>query len=587
LISFTLSTGEQENMKRTYWNDILIYLGLILIIAPPFFIGIDKFVTTDEPTWLRNGGNFYYALGQRDFQKTYSSIYIHPGITTDEIVASVLLVVFPEYRGIGTYFPGDAEQEKFLLQHGIHPLNILVYARSVQVGIILIALLILFYLFRRLIGTQFAFICILLISYDPCYLGNARLLNHEAMMSIFMLLSILFWVVYLFKDGKAIFLILSGAFAAIACLSKSPAIFLFPFTLVILGIRVIIDWRARKKPLIKLLGIAAIKFLCWSSIFNFVHMALWPARWVEPLGTLKLLLFDTLGLSTLQLLPVGVQEAPHFPWVNAKDLSWELSMLIWKTTPVIWIGVILAFVLFLSHIKNRKNNKYLNLIFLLSGLVALGFLFVYGSGILSKTSVRIHYLLSVFLCLDVIAAIGWFLAAVWLDARLLRGRAYVRYVLFLIILLSQTISSLSFYPYYYTYYNPIQEALKPGRQHPVDNYSEVLEQAAVYLSNKPAADQLRVLSWFATGPFSYYFPGIADSIIPSAGDDQDVLENLREYDYLVIYYDRQLRKNDPPHLLAALQEVVPEHVIWYHGVEYVRIYRVKDLPEEVFIIYGQ
>jgi len=169
----------------------------------------------------------------------------------------------------------------------------------------------------------------------------------------------------------------------------------------------------------------------------------------------------------------------------------------------------------------------------------------------------------------------------------LRGRAYVRYVLFIIILLPQIISSLSFYPYYYTYYNPIQEALQPGMQHPRDNYSEVLEQAAVYLSNKPAAGQLRVLSWFATGPFSYYFPGIADSIIPSAGDDQDVLEHLREYDYLIIYYDRQLRKNDPPHLLAALKDAVPEHVIWYHGVEYVRIYRVKDLPEEVFIINGQ
>jgi hypothetical protein len=574
-------------MKRTYWNDILIYLGLILIIAPPFFIGIDKFVTTDEPTWLRNGGNFYYALGQRDFQKTYSSIYIHPGITTDEIVASVFLVVFPEYRGVGTYFPGDAEQEKFLLQHGIRPLNILAYARSLQLGIILISLIILFYLLRRLIGTEFAFICIFLISYDPCYLGNARLLNHEAMMSIFMLLSVLFWGVYLFKDGKAIFLILSGAFAAIAILSKSPAIFLFPFALVILGIRTIIDWRARKKRLIKLLGIASLKFLCWSGILNFVHMALWPARWVEPLGTLKSLFLDTLRLSTLQPFPVGAQEASHFPWVNVKYISWELSMLVWKTTPVIWIGVILAFVLSSYHIKNWKNNKFLYLIFLLSGLVALGFFFVYGAGLLKESSVRIHYLLSVYLCLDVIAAIGWFLAVVWLDARLLRGRAYIRYVLFIIILLSQMISSLSFYPYYYTYYNPIQEALQPGMQHPRDNYSEVLEQAAVYLSKKPGADQLRVLSWFATGPFSYYFPGIADSIIPSAGDDQDVLEHLREYDYLVIYYDRQLRKNDPPHLLAALKAAVPEHVIWYHGVEYVRIYKVKDLPEEVFMINGQ
>jgi hypothetical protein len=39
--------------------------------------------------------------------------------------------------------------------------------------------------------------------------------------------------------------------------------------------------------------------------------------------------------------------------------------------------------------------------------------------------------------------------------------------------------------------------------------------------------------------------------------------------------------------MAALNGAVPEHVIWYHGVEYVRIYRVKDLPEEVFRIDGQ
>jgi hypothetical protein len=115
------------------------------------------------------------------YRSRFLVVFIHPGITTDEIVASVFLVDFPEYRGVGTYFLGDAEQEKFLLQHGIRPLNILAYARSLQVGIILISLIILFYLLRRLIGTEFAFICVFIISYDPCYLGNARLLNHEAM----------------------------------------------------------------------------------------------------------------------------------------------------------------------------------------------------------------------------------------------------------------------------------------------------------------------------------------------------------------------------------------------------------------------
>jgi len=573
-------------MKRTSWRDILIGLGLILVIAPLFFIGIAKFVSTDESTWLREGGNFYYALGQRDFEKTYSSIYIHPGITTEEIVTSVFLAVFPEYRGVGTYFYGDAEQEKFLLEHGIRPLDILAYARAVQLVIILISLTILFYLLKRLVGEKLALICTLLIAYDPLYLGNARLLNHEAMMSIFMFLSILFWVVYLFQDGKAISLILSGAFAAIAILSKSSAIFLLPLALVILGIRLIVDFCAGKSRHGKLVGTAALKFLCWAVTLNIVHMALWPARWVEPLGTLKSLLFDTLGWSALEPLTLGSRAGSYFSWMNAKEMSLELNMLVWKTTPVIWIGVTLALVLLLSRIRNWKNDKFLYLIFLLCGAIIAGFLLVYGSGILSQAHVRSHYLLSVFLCLDVIAAMGWFLGISWLDASLAHRKTSLRYVFFVIVVLFQGLSSLGFYPYYYAYYNPIREALQAGIQHPRDDYSEVLEQAAIYLSNKPAAEQLRVLSWYAVGPFSYYFPGRVDNIIPSAGDNQDVVENLRDYDYLVIYYDLQQRKNDPPLLLAALNDAIPERAIWYHNVEYVQIYKVRDLPQKVFTVGG-
>ena len=201
--------------------------------------------------------------------------------------------------------------------------------------------------------------------------------------------------------------------------------------------------------------------------------------------------------------------------------------------------------------------------------------------------VRNHYLLSVHVCLEVIAASGWFLGISWFEGRLRHRKRYLRYVLFVIILLIQAISSLGFYPYYYTYYNPIREALQPGVQHPRDDYSEVLEQAAAYLSKKPAAEQLKVLSWYATGPFSYYFPGTADNIIPTAGDNQDVLEHLREYDYLVIYYDLQERKDTPPRLMTALENASPEHIIWSHGVEYVRIYKVKDLPEAVFTVTGK
>jgi hypothetical protein len=60
--------------------EILFYIILIVALFAPRAAALDSFATLDEPYWLSMGANFYYALGQREFQNT---VYEYqPAVTT-------------------------------------------------------------------------------------------------------------------------------------------------------------------------------------------------------------------------------------------------------------------------------------------------------------------------------------------------------------------------------------------------------------------------------------------------------------------------------------------------------------------------
>ena len=114
-------------------------------------------------------------------------------------------------------------------------------------------------------------------------------------------------------------------------------------------------------------------------------------------------------------------------------------------------------------------------------------------------------------------------------------------------------------------------------------YGEGLELAAGYLANKPDAENTTVMSWYAYGPFSYYYPGKVKELWPHGPWSRYKTRRLGQSEYLVIYYAQQQRRNAPATLLQILKKVEPEHVIWLNGIEYVHIYRVSDLPPETLV----
>jgi len=108
---------------------------LVVVVLVPRLPGLRSFVAVDEPAWLTRGGNFYYALAQREFERTVYEY--HPGVTTMWLVTFGYLVYFPEYRGLGQgYFNVDKQDfDPFLMEHGQSPLMLLYYARLFQVAL--------------------------------------------------------------------------------------------------------------------------------------------------------------------------------------------------------------------------------------------------------------------------------------------------------------------------------------------------------------------------------------------------------------------------------------------------------------------
>jgi hypothetical protein len=127
--------------------------------------------------------------------------------------------------------------------------------------------------------------------------------------------------------------------------------------------------------------------------------------------------------------------------------------------------------------------------------------------------------------------------------------------------------------------------LFPG-QNPNYGYAEVLDQAAHYLAAKPNASGLTVTAWYGRS-LAYLFPGQVAVFKPQYALTQDAMDNLRSTDYFVVYYAQQKKRDIPTGFIQIMEPAVPEKIIWFNGIEYVRIYKVSDLPESVLKALGQ
>lgn len=569
-------TGNKPT-KYLFW----VFIGLLILT--PRLSGLDGFVTVDEPDYIKYGGNYYYALGQRDFSSTLQTY--QPAVTTILFSAATYHLMFPEYRGLGQgYFIGSLENFNFLRQNGQAPMEMLVLGRLQMVVIVSCILLLITYFLMKLFGLWPAIISVLLISFDPFFLGHSRLLTQESLMSVLVTFSVISMLTFLYHTPSKKILGLSAIAGGIAFLTKVTALILLPFIGLLIGVRYLEELKSgefKEKGYWKLTLAKLKHYIFWLLVFLGTVFLVWPAMWVAPIETLKSL-FGTLfgflpqgsGGFSLSSISLGA--------IKTNSMRAYLYGLLWRTTPIAWGGWIAAlYILLVKPISKGDQSKKV-----ISYFAALGIsvILIYSAGKLHAS----HYIMLTHVSVNLAAGLGYGVVLKNLLLQKMENAAWRRISIAVIVGLIgfQIISSSQYYPYYYNYRNPIAlntfDTMKTGSGY----YGEGLDLAAKYLAQKPGAENLKVMSWWA-GTVAYLFPGETYHLKPQSqwGEKQAVI--LKKSDYLVIYYQTQIGREAPSLLIEMLADVKPEKSFYIHGIEYIRIYNVHDLPEEIFNTFGE
>ncbi|HTP01960.1 MAG TPA: glycosyltransferase family 39 protein [Anaerolineales bacterium] len=552
-------------------KEAVLILVLIALSAIPRFAGLGAFTSIDEPFWLRVSGNFYYALGQHQFQNTLYEY--HPAVTTMWLIAAGLLAYFPAYRALGQGYLRPGKFDEFMLAQGKSLLQLLVVSRAIQVIVIIGLLLALYWLLRRLFGIRTAFLTTGLVSISPFFLGHSRLLNHEAMLALFLVISLVALVTYLHVQKSWWILAVSAIAAALGQLTKSSGIVLFP----VIGLVILVAaLQSRDRGLGRSLLDALRTLAVWLVIMAAAYVLFWPGMWVAPgkmlyevYGNALTYMFQGARLSVTSNVEGGSLRAASL--LNGLRIYW--ADLLWRLTPLSWIGYLLGIVFSLPRFKQPEQRSIAHLV-IYAAILGLLPVLMFSAQRGPKPP---HYALTTFVAIDLVAGLGWSRLVDLLARRVpqfqsswLTGGAVGA------ILALQLVLAIGFYPYYITYYDPLVQVLRPGSPNPIlrdTGYGVGLDRAAFYLAAKPGAQDMTVLSANGLGSFSYYFPGKTIAMNDLVLSDPLVLAALKDSQYVVVDYYNQRRH----HLLADLQGIRPERSIRIDGIDFLHIYRAADI----------
>jgi 4-amino-4-deoxy-L-arabinose transferase-like glycosyltransferase len=433
-----------------------------------------------------------------------------------------------------------------------------------------------FILLSLLVGENIAFLSLALATIAPFFLGHSRLLNMESMLALFVLVSFLGLQVYLNKDRKIIYLLISGAAFGLAQLTKSPSIVVIGVVGLILFVRLFnrVESSMRAK-----IWDAVKTFAVWFGTAAFVYFILWPGMWVAPGKMLSEVYGNAFSYAfqgarldvTEQLQPVGFNLVTRFDGIAQYLRNWASS-----TTPITWLGLIFAvFIVFIKDKKQLSSPIKSTLVY----LAVLGGLFIVMFGVAQGRNSP-HYILSSYVCFDVMAGIGWGYAWMWTQDRWpVLNRTYSS-ILFFVVLIGMQISfGLPYAPYYFNYKSPFaSEAATLG-------YGEGMAEASDYLAQKPNSQEIQAYVYNGMGTFSFFFPGktlVFKRVYLVDEDFATIIKDMQNSDYLVLYPIVREKQLETEKILGALKDVNPEKTIFINGLEYIYIYKITDIPETVY-----
>ena len=570
------------------WQLLLWSLLIALTLWLPRAFELERYVTIDEKRWLTRAANFYQAIESGTYENTFQQG--HPGVTVMWAGLAGYVQRFPTYaqEAPGQFDSKDDALEEYLQQRDHTAIELLAAGRSVVVLLNVLLLTLAFAVTAGSIGLLPALAGFLLIASDPFHVAHSRFLHPDGLLPSFVLLSLVCYIAFLLRSQdnqqrrqRGGLLVASGVAAALAWLTKTPGLFLIPFVGLLTLVSFLPIFASEQKDVQRESGSPAQKFVrcvvlplaIWAAVAAITYLLLWPAMWVDPLGTLR----KVFEISS-EYANEGHSNALFF---NGTVLHGDPGFIfypinyLWRTTPAILLGLILALVAIIwpKGLPAHRATRATTLM-----LVAFGLLFMLFMNLGAKKFDR--YLLPMFPVFDLAAGIGLAWAATRVTSRfdgwsVLKNRhsSIVTGITLLILISTQAAWTFSTYPYYLSYYNPLLGGAARAPEVMFVGWGEGMDGVARYLNAKEDAQDLTVAAWYNRGPFSFLFAGESDSS-----------QYYWTADYAVSYLNQWQRETPARQLIAYLNRQPPEETIAIDGIDYARIYNVADLGAPDFVV---
>ncbi|HEY85729.1 MAG TPA: glycosyltransferase family 39 protein, partial [Chloroflexi bacterium] len=277
------------------YKAILIPIAIFLLALAVRLPGLDVFFTADEFLWVDRSRNFLGGLLSQDFEcllpdETKTNAVPGQGLAcTLRTGHPGVLTMWTGAAGITLeWLTRPADDTRSLLQFvqelPTNPVERRTIAPVRLPTVIITALFVLavYWLLGKLFKPPIPLLAALLIALNPFHVALSRALHHDALSTSFIVTSALSLIIYFGVDRRRRWLILAGALAGVAMLSKSTGLFLIPYA-GLLGLWSLLATGARgEEPFTRTLGRTVLDGLLWAGIAALSFSLLWPAMWVIP-----------------------------------------------------------------------------------------------------------------------------------------------------------------------------------------------------------------------------------------------------------------------------------------------------------------
>lgn len=543
----------------------LVLAVVIFILALfPRLLNLDVFVGPDEFTWDGRSANFTHAVVGGQWAKTYQDGY--PGVTLMWVETVGAWLRYGEQRLIG---PADWEA----IVGPADTMTNLSHKRQVLAGFNVLLVVAGVLLVQRLFGSQTAWLAGFLWAFDPFLLTESRALRSEGILTGFMSLAVLSFLLYV-RQPKLRYAVLAGILTGLAVLSKVSGIALLPVGGVAIGAATWWDTLATLKVRLQKVVVA---WLVWGGAVLLTLFVVWPALWVGPVQVVRQMyayvdVRVTEGNEGGKSFFMGEPRADE----EVGSIFFPVALL-YRTTPFQWLGLILLpVIIWLIWRGRRTPNKQddpagptlsgLRFLALLGTLLL--FLTIYLTMISSSTLKYDRFIIPMLPTLNVLAAVG--LVNIWqwfAKFPILQGHTaspLPGLLATLLMLVSQLALVWPHHPYYYTYWNPLLGGLTQAVKVLPVGVGEGLDQAAAYLNQLPQAEQIKLALANST-KIEPIFKGQTIAL-----DNQD--GRWVQADYVLIYISQLQRAKHDPNLINYLRRKAPVFVVTLHGLEYAWLY---------------